>query len=206
MSKAHLKRLSDDRLWRVRELSDLRVLHKKASSKREREATSRSIIVLSYAHWEGYCSNCASTFVDYLEEKKVPYNLLPANMFLGAMSAALDSYRDKADNLNSRHQLIKVFQDRNGGFIEKFDRRVILPRSNLNFERLDFIHQIIGADLKPFQRHRLQIDKELVAWRHLVAHGEMFTLDDSKATSHTHFCEELMFLTKDCFETAILSI
>jgi hypothetical protein len=204
MSQPYLKRLSDDRVWRVRELSDLRVLHEKASSKRERETTSRSIVVLSYAHWEGYCSKCAGIYIDFLEEKKVSYSALPPGMFLGAMSSALDSYRDKADNLSSRKNLVEAFQKVNGSVIERFDRRVILPRSNLNFPRLEFIHKIIGAELEPFQRHRLKIDKELVAWRHLVAHGEMFVLDESKADSHTKLCEELMFLTKDAFEDAIL--
>lgn len=203
MHKNYIDRLSADRLWRARELSDLRVMHNKAESSREKAATSRAIVVLSYAHWEGYCSSCAGTLIDYLEAKEVPYNSLPSEMLLGAMAGALDGYRDTADNLVSRRKLIKVFQDVLGNHIKNFDRRVILPRSNLNFERLRFIHEVIGADIQPFQKHRLKIDKELVEWRHLVAHGEMFTLENSLAAAHTNLCEELMFLTKDTFETAL---
>ncbi|SDW17482.1 hypothetical protein SAMN05444358_101126 [Ruegeria halocynthiae] len=195
-----LKKLSDDRLWRVRELSDLRIMHRKAASGREKAATSRAIVVLSYAHWEGYCASCAGTFIDYLEAKKVPYSLLPPDMMLGAVSHALDSYRDTADNLVSRRKLLKLQQQAYTGHIERYDRRVILPRSNLNFDRLRFIHEIIGAEIQPFQKYRLKIDKELVAWRHLVAHGEMFALENLLAADHTKLCEELMFLTKDTFE------
>lgn len=205
MLDMYFEQLNQDRIWRVRELSDLRVLHGKATSTREKEATSRSIVVLSYAHWEGYCSKCASIFVDYLEAKKVPYQQLPPDMLLGAMSAALDSYRDTADNLNSRRKLVQYFLSAYGSSVEKYDRRVILPRSNLNFERLRFIHEVIGASVVPFQKYRLKIDKELVAWRHLVAHGEMFVLDSTKVASHTHLCEELLFLTKDVFENSLLA-
>ncbi|MBB5721168.1 hypothetical protein FHS72_000775 [Loktanella ponticola] len=203
MHENYIERLSTDRLWRARELSDLRVMHSKAETSREKVVTSRAIVVLSYAHWEGYCSSCAGTLVDFLEAKEVPYSTLPPDMLLGALAAALDSYRDTADNLVSRRKLIAIFQETLGNHIKNFDRRVILPRSNLNFERLRFIHETIGADIQPFQRYRLKIDKELVAWRHLVAHGEMFTLENYLAVAHTNLCEELMFLTKDTFETAL---
>lgn len=205
MHQIFLKQLSDDRLWRARELSDLRLMHSKAESAREKVAASRAIVVLSYAHWEGYCASSAGTLIDYLEAKKTRYSLLPLDMMLGAMSGALDSYRNTADNLDSRRRLLKFFQEVHGSHIEKFDRRVILPRSNLNFQRLRFIHEVIGADIQPFQKHRLKIDKELVAWRHLVAHGEMFTLENSLAADHTKFCEELMFLIKDTFESFLYS-
>lgn len=205
MPNAFFARLDRDRIWRIRELSDLRLLHGNARSNREKEVASRSIVVLSYAHWEGYCSSCAGALVDYLESKKTPYSAIPPAMLLGAMSAAFDRYRDTADNLNSRRKLIVEFQKAIIGDVQKFDRRVILPRSNLNFERLKFIHEVIDVDISPFQKHRIKIDKELVAWRHLVAHGEMFVLDADNAESHTLLCEELMFLTKSTFESAFLS-
>lgn len=206
MHKPYLDKLNLDRIWRLRELSDLRMLHGKAVEKREKEATSRSIVVLTYAHWEGYCSSCASTYIDFLESQGVAYSALPPNMLLGALCKALDSYRDTADNLISWRKLVNAFQVAHGSVASKFDHSVIKPRSNLNFDRLRFIHEIIDADLTPFQKYRLKIDKELVEWRHLVAHGEMFVLKDDAAVSHTRLCEELMFLTKDTFEAALLNI
>ena len=187
MRKKFLEQLSTDRLWRARELSDLRVMHRKAESTREKAATSRAIIVLSYAHWEGYCHKSANILVDYLEAKKSLYSALPNDMILGAMSRALDSYRDSADNLDSRRKLVNSFHTVLVSHFEKFDRRVILPRSNLNFQRLRFILEVIGADVQPFQEHRLKIDRELVAWRHLVAHGDMFTLGNTDAALIPNF-------------------
>lgn len=203
MYKDFIDRLSVDRTWRARELSDMRIMHHEAECERERAAVSRSIVVLSYAHWEGYCKNSANIFMDYLEEIKIPYANLPPDMFLGAVSNALDSYRDTADNLNSRKKLLNEFRSQVGGTFSNFDRRIILPRSNLNFERLQFICATIGADVQPFQKHRLKIDKELVKWRHEVAHGELFILGEEYAESHTRLCEELLFLTKDVFEATI---
>jgi len=203
MLQNYLSQLSSDRLWRARELSDLRAMHAKAESTREKMATCRAIVVLSYAHWEGYCSSSAGTLVDYMEAKNIPYSSLPPDMILGAMSGDLDSYRDTADNLDSRRKLLNSFRKAHGSQVKKFDRRVILPRSNLNFRRLRFILDVIGADIQPFQKHRLKIDKELVAWRHLVAHGEMFALDNPLAAAHTKLCEELMFLIKDTFESVL---
>lgn len=205
MQTTFLDQLSADRVWRARELSDLRAMHHRASSERERSVASRSIVVLSYAHWEGYCKKSAEIFLDYLEAIKIPYQQLPPDMLLGAIAASMDGYRDTADNLNSRKKLLDEIRLKTGGSFERFDRRIILPRSNLNFERLKFICATIGADISPFQQFRLKIDKELVKWRHEVAHGELFILERNLVDSHTRLCEDLLFLTKDTFETAITS-
>lgn len=165
--------------------------------------SSRSIVVLCYAHWEGFCSSCVNIFVDHLESLNLTYGSVPVDFGLGAVSANLDSYRDKADNLNSRIDLARSFRGLEVKPFENFDRKIILPRSNLNFERLRFIFSVINLDVQPFQKHRIRIDNELVKWRHQIAHGQMFTLDDDKVLSHTKFCEELMFLIKDAFEIAI---
>lgn len=203
MREEFLKRLSEDRLWRARELSDLRTLHEHAGCMREQKLTSRCVVLLSYAHWEGYCADCVNTFVDYSEAMGFTYDQLPKDLVIGAVSSALDSYRDRADNVRTRLELLNALEGVAASPFSGFDRTVILPRSNLNFERLKFIFSTMDADINPFQKHRIRIDRELVGWRHPVAHGEMFILDHSKVTSHTQFCDELMFLMKDTFESAL---
>lgn len=201
----YLKKLDDDRLWRIREISDLRSQFKASTNERERSVTSRAIVVFCYAHWEGYCSTCVHTLVDFLEASNLTYAAVPDDFVLGATSSALDRFRDKSDNLNSRLELVKTFKGIEATAFEKFDRKTILPRSNLNFDRLRFIFITTQLDVSPFLRHRIRLDSELVRWRHLIAHGEMFTLDDTKVETHTRFCEELLWLLKNEFENALFS-
>ncbi|GLS20792.1 hypothetical protein GCM10007874_38090 [Labrys miyagiensis] len=199
----YLKRLDSDRIWRVRELSDLRLQFENSVGERERNVTSRSIVVMCYAHWEGYFANCVHIFLDYLEALNLTYGALPMDFFLGACSPAFNQYRDKVDNSKSRLALIHAINAVNKTPFKGFDRKVLLPRSNLNFERLEFIFSMVGLSLAPFQPYRIKLDKELVAWRHQVAHGQMFTLDIARVISHTKFSEELMFSVREAFEDAL---
>ncbi len=203
MSVNHLQKISADRIWRIREISDLRSQFNLDVCERYQDATSRAIVVLCYAHWEGYFAACVHTLVDWLENTSLKYSSLPEEFLLGGVMAAFDSLRDRKDNLSARLDFLRSIRGIETKSFTGFDRKIVLPRSNLNFEKLKFIAQILQLDLSPYLRHQLRLDKELVAWRHLIAHGEMFTLDRTKVESHTKFCEELLFLAKDSFEIAL---
>ena len=203
--EASLKELDVDRLWRARELSDLRNWFSVSVTQRDQELVSRSVLVLAYAHWEGFCYTCVNVFIDFLVSKGKTYEELPRDFFVGATTSIVDSFRDKADNLKNRLELSSRMRTAVNDDLASFDRKVVLPRSNLNFERLKFIFTILDADISPFQTHRIKLDRELVAWRHQVAHGQMFVLNRDDVIAHSQFCEELMFLLKATFEKHLIA-
>ena len=84
-----------------------------------------------------------------------------------------------------------------------FERKVVLPRSNLDFERLREIFDLMGIDPTPFEKHRIKLDKELVKRRHEIAHGQDVQLNHTEIDAHTRFCELLMQLVQDTFMACI---
>ena len=55
-------KIIDDWTWRKREVSDLILF----AEKEENIVLLKSIILLLYAHWEGYIKKCAKTYLKYI--------------------------------------------------------------------------------------------------------------------------------------------
>ncbi|MBE7635939.1 hypothetical protein GUA87_03725 [Sneathiella sp. P13V-1] len=203
MRDVSLNRIAINRIWRAREISDVRAFHYDTNLERNKKFSSRAVIVLCYAHWEGYFADCINTLIDYFQQAGFSYYNLNENFILGAVTPIFDSYKNKTDNLANRLTVTQELRGIKNQDFALFDRKVLLPRSNLNFDRLRFVYSILGEDIQPFQKHRIRLDGELVKWRHMVAHGEMFTMENDFVKSHTQLCEELMLLIGDTFENLI---
>ena len=85
-----------------------------------------------------------------------------------------------------------------------FDSSVVLSRSNLDFGKLRHNFEMLGFDLKPFQKFRIRIDKELVGWRHGVAHGNDPDLSSVDLEHHVKFAQDLLLLLADNFQENIV--
>lgn len=79
-----------------------------------------------------------------------------------------------------------------------------MARSNLDFSKLSSNFLVLALDIAPFQVSRLRIDKELVGWRHGVAHSNPPDLTAVDVTSHISFASELLLTVSDSFQHAIL--
>jgi HEPN superfamily RiboL-PSP-like protein len=54
------------------------------------------------------------------------------------------------------------------------------------------------------QRFRLKLDKELVQWRHSVAHGDQPDLSTLDISDHIDFASHLLLVLADEFQAAML--
>ena len=87
---------------------------------------------------------------------------------------------------------------------DEFDGSVVTAKSNLDFERLRHNFQVLDFEIGPIQVHRNRIDKELVGWRHGVAHGDSPQLSTVDGAQHVAFVADVMVLVADAFQEAIL--
>jgi hypothetical protein len=93
-------------------------------------------------------------------------------------------------------QLECGFDSISSGFIE--------AKSNLNFARLSWCFSVLSLDLTPLQRFRIKLDKELVQWRHSVAHGDQPDLSALDINDHIDFASRLLIVLADEFQAAML--
>lgn len=192
------------RVQRARELSEIRRTFLSIASADPLAIASKSVVVLSYAAWEGFYNECVRIYLDFLGHRGI--KVVDAGWLLlsGAMSADFNSLRDRHHSDIAKRDFVKGIRDRlNCGF-DSFDRSVVMARSNLDFNKLSSNFILLELEIAPFQLNRLRIDKELVGWRHGVAHGDPPDLTAVDVASHVNFAAELLLMVSGSFQHAIL--
>jgi hypothetical protein len=105
---------------------------------------------------------------------------------------------------NARHDFVASLRDRLECGFDAIDIAVINARSNLNYDRLSKNFKLLSFDLNALQQLRNRLDKELVAWRHSVAHGDQPDLSSMDINDHVDFTANLLVTLADTFQGAML--
>lgn len=197
-------RVDSDRFRRVRELSEIRRFCGSSPVADPESVGSRAAVVLCYAAWEGFYNECISNYLSFM--KALGGKVRDTNwvLLLGAIGADLDSLRDRHHSDDARLKFVQRLEALVDSKFDDVDSKHLGRRSIVNFDRVRYGYSIFGFDLMPLQRHRLRLDRELVAWRNSVAHGvapDLTTLDISR---HVHFTRELLITVSDDFQNGML--
>lgn len=163
--------LSDDLVWRKKELSDLiSLIENKSFAPSKHNAVLRSGIALLYAHWEGYIKNAATYYLEYVSRQKLTYEELSVNFIAIAMKSKLNEATEtnKATIFTEVTTLL-LTQGSNRSSIPYKD---IISTSNLSSSVLHEIICILGLDYSFYQSKQVIIDEQLRGRRNMIAHGE----------------------------------
>ena len=113
--------LSDDLIWRKKELSEVKSLIEVTSvSPQRHDALIRSGICILYAHWEGFVKFAANSYLEYVRTKKLLYRELSSNFLALAMKEKLK----EAKETNKPSLFIPVCDF----FLFNLDERCSLPK------------------------------------------------------------------------------
>lgn len=192
------------RVQRAKELSEIKRTFLWKAGSDPLSIGSKSVVVLSYAAWEGFYNDCAGIYLDYLESRGLKIADAGWLLLAGALSADFNSLRDRHHSDSAKREFISQLKDRLVCGFDKFDRSVVMARSNLDFSKLSSNFLLLSIDTIQFQRVRVKIDKELVGWRHGVAHGNSPDLTGVDVSSHIDFVAEILLILSDSFQDAIL--
>ena len=192
------------RIRRARELSEIKRTFLAMASADPLAIGSKSVVVLSYAAWEGFYNECVEIYLDFLEHGGVKVAEASWLLLSGALTADFKSLRDRHHSDKARREFVAQLRDRLICGFDSFDRSVVMARSNLDFDRLSSNFLLLALEITPFQVSRLRIDKELVGWRHGVAHGDPPDLTAIDVTAHIDFVSDLLLTVADSFQHAIL--
>ena len=188
------------RVRRVRELLDIKSTFAAAPS----PLFSKAAIVLTYANWEGFYNECTVAYVEFLSGQGRQVRQTGWTMLTGAFESIFESLRARNHSPEAKLEFVSEIEGRLDCKFDAFDASVIKARSNLDFYRLQHNYSLLQFDITPFQRYRLRIDKELVGWRHSVAHGDAPDLSALDASKHVELAEGLLVLMSDHFQSAML--
>lgn len=181
MSKAYTEadisdQMSQDRTWRLKEISDLKDAAKRADSGLQR-ALLRSMTPICYAHFEGHVRFAARKYLEYVALRKLRYeDLIPQfqhNLFL----PRLDALSVNRTSVAQRCELIEEILNASSRQFSRPNQDLVNTKSNLSFEVLRDICLVCGVSSKGFDDKADFLDILLLKRRNEIAHGEETFLD-----------------------------
>lgn len=194
------------RILRARELSELKVRMKHLRSVPRFGVRSKAVIVLSYAHWEGFYNDCVLEYITFLKESRKSVQTVSWPMLVGLLQPDFQRLRDRNHSHKAMVHFTKSLELNISKDFREFDAEVVLARSNLDFSKVRNNFEVLGLDCARLQRWRLKIDNELVGWRHGVAHGSDPDLSLVSIDEHVSFTQEMLLLLSDLFQEKITRV
>lgn len=193
------------RLRRAKELSEIKRSFRALADEDVYGVASKAVVVLAYANWEGYYNECVRAYLRFLVARGGKVRDNDWMLLVSAFHADFESMRDRNHSPESRQAFVRNLQTRIDCGFEAVDVKVVEARSNLDFARLSENFVILGFDLSALQKSRNRLDKELVGWRHAVAHGDSPDLTAMDVDAHVNFASSLLILIADRFQSAMLA-
>ena len=168
-----LDRIDDEYAWRFHEIVSMKTeIQSMKSSSRLLYPMVRSLVMLAYAHWEGFVKYATKYFLKYLSGLGLDQTQTHPALIASSLNYALN-YRGTAE---SNRLIYKLLTDTH--FKPEYQEDAMVdPKSNLNFEVLEIISTNIGIDISALTIKSKKIDEIMLGRRNKMAHGEMDYLD-----------------------------
>lgn len=192
------------RIRRAKELSELKRAFAQFATTDMLGVSSKAVVVLTYANWEGFYNDCVNTYINFLRENGGKVRDRDWMLLVGALHADFESIKDRHYSFESRRQFIEKLRTKLDCGFDAVDIALISARSNLDFAQITRSYDLLGFDLSDLQAKRNHINKELVGWRHAVAHGDSPDLKTMDVNKHIDFTSQLLTLVSDRFQYSIL--
>lgn len=169
--------IHDDLAWRKMEISQLFRIFNDAES---REVVTKSIVLLLYAHWEGFLKKCFKCYLKYVSERNVKIKKLTVNFKAIELKSLARQCIDD-DGLNLAKEL--QFLNKQEKIAEKpfkisidvdndFDEDIINTKHNLSSKVLKNICDIVGIVYNnAMQARATYIDSVLLKHRNSIGHA-----------------------------------
>lgn len=195
--------IDNNRSRRVRELSEIKRRFLRDSD--PLGIGSKAVVVLTYAHWEGFYNDCVKSYVEFLRANGGRMRDSDWMMLAGALMGEFQSLYDKNHSHQARREFVENIRSVLDCGYDRFHSEVVQARSNLDFCKLQGNYHILSFDITNLQRYRLKIDHEIVSWRHQVAHGDQPDLSQLDIARHVDLVSALLLIVADQFQEAMLA-
>ena len=194
--------IENDRLGREAEVRLIERFLSEASTDDERRTLRRSLILLSYAHFEGFCKFSLTAYLSAINSFGLKCNEVSVPLVAAALTKVFDALRDD----NKKHDLFrdKLNTDldvhrmaRQQKFVAKYEEEVsqtvvsisdnvVDAKSNMNSVMLKRNLFMLGLPFPFIDQHKFAIDR-LVHVRNAIAHGD--SLMDPKPDALASYLE-----------------
>jgi hypothetical protein len=137
----------------------------------------RNLIVMLYAHWEGFIKNISEYYLQYVSHQSHKYEELKLGLVAISHLKIMNEYIES--NVALKIAALEIlFKNMNCKAIIPYDYQVA-TYSKLNTETLKEICMIVGIDHNKYVTKKGIIDEKLVRVRNEISHGSLFPIEPS---------------------------
>lgn len=178
--------LVEDRIWRLREISDLRAAITK-SDNIARSVLLRALVTICYAHWEGYVRFAARKYLEHIALRKFEYSQLDRQFIRNYFLPRLSALSASKTSLSERCELVDNILDASNRRFSRVNEDLVNTQANLNYAVFSDICLICGIDSDKYGAKETFIDVLLLKRRNAIAHGEdtFIRMDDMTLITDT---------------------
>lgn len=165
--------IDNEYTWRFHEIVSMKTeIQSMKSSNKRLSPMIRSLVMLSYSHWEGFVKYVTRYFLDYLS-----YLGLDQSQTHPALVASSLYYTlNKKGKVEFNRLIYDILANKHCKLCYHSEAMTD-PKSNLNFAVFEIISTNIGIDISSLSLKNKMIDEIMLGRRNKMAHGEKDSLD-----------------------------
>ena len=196
--EALFQEIDSEMSWRRIEIHHLKSLLKIKKNSKEKDVLAKSVILISYSHWEGFVKSISMYYLSYIAFLALPKDKMSTNLIASCL-IRIGENQNMATKIKELH---KALTDNTYKLAFNIDK-LVDAESNLNSVVLDKILVNIGASTSTFETKSIFIDSILLKNRNDFAHGDRARADFDTAIDIADTVLTLMELYKTEIENMI---
>lgn len=162
--------LDEDFTWRLHEIQGLKGLLRSHSKDSLKDVLIKSLIMVSYSHWEGFIKNSTRLYLMLISHYGL--NRSTINEKLSRVFLVYELMNKNCESPSQKIEFLNVFFGDVGYKHNIVIDNLVATKGNLNSEVFHIISNNICADVSSLDTKMKFLDSVLLAKRNAFAHGE----------------------------------
>jgi hypothetical protein len=184
-------RVTEDYTWRIREISDLKVIIRYSGDLYSPVAR-KAALALLYAHWEGHVLFVADTYLKFLARKKHKFSQLMPSLQAVKLGSFVQGWQTQKDSILLRLKIVDTIRDMDAEQFKSVPPNAINTGGNLNSTRFENICHVLALDADKIVQDRDYLDEAIVGCRNRIAHGDYISISDDQLSRAVDYVLEIM--------------
>jgi hypothetical protein len=195
--------ITEDRSWRLREISDLKSAAVR-SDPNLRRVLLRSLVTICYAHWEGYVRFAARKYLEYVALRRLQYDELDRQFLRNYFLPRLAAFAVAKASISERCALVDDILESSARRFSRANDDLVNTKSNLNFDVFTDICRVCSVPAAAVEDKSEFVDLFLLKRRNAVAHGEETLVEITDVDQLTGETVALMRTFGDALENQVV--
>ncbi|MEQ8769233.1 MAG: MAE_28990/MAE_18760 family HEPN-like nuclease [Phycisphaerales bacterium] len=166
--------LEDDLEWRFHEIEIIRRKHSQCANDTERRTVVKCMVLMLYAHWEGFVKYALESYVEALCRSGIPRREFIDNLVARSLQATLNKVSDQS--IEARAEFVSEIEKRLGEAFE-IEQAGINTKANLKSHVFSDLIRDFGVFKAGYDIEPMTLDT-LVDRRNDIAHGKRSPLEE----------------------------